>query len=469
MPSTTAPDGRLASALSYRDTRRRARSRSAARIDRPAVLVELDGKVGDAARGDVGGHVDLAATDDAEVDHAAAGGGVEPGVGGRQAGLVEGVHQLGERLRLVDPAEELPDGPEVLDVVDQRGAGEGHQQGTRDAGPDALGELQDVLRALGGLVLDEVRLVDDHAAEAEVAEPAHMAVEHLVVDDDDVGEAVDRVTVAVDHGGRAVGRPEAGLARPVGLDDVRHDHEQRVGVRRLRGEQRLSRLAQARLVGEQEGPVAGRGGGDQLRLVRHQLQATRRVPGGRRGKGHARRGSAAGALERAEERAEQLPTGQAASDGPCSAGRTRSRGRGRGWPAVARRPTAARPDARWWRTAAAGSVGATSSGAGSIPAALSMSRLSDLAASETTASSARSASSAGVADGGLREDRRDPVEALELLGPVGVAAGLVRPDPGVLLAHQQCDDLELRAHARASRGRAGRPPRPHGRRGRAPR
>ena len=263
MPSTTAPD---------RAARERAlvpRHQPAGEValglpDRPAGrLVELDGEVGDAAGGDVGGHVDLAATDDAEVDHALAGGGVEPRVGGRQAGLLERVHQLGERLLLVDPAEELPDGPEVLDVVDQRGAGEGHQQRARDAGPDALGELQHVLRALGGLVLDEVRLVDDHAAEAEVAEPAHVAVEHLVVDDDDVGEAVDRVAVAVDHGGRAVRRPEAGLARPVGLDDVRHDHEQRVGVRRLRGEQRLGRLAQARLVGEQEGPVAGRGGGDQ--------------------------------------------------------------------------------------------------------------------------------------------------------------------------------------------------------------
>ena len=53
-------------------------------------------------------------------------------------------------------------------------------------------ELQHVLRALRGLVLDEVRLVDDHAAEAEVAEPADVPVEDLVVDDDDVGEAVDR-------------------------------------------------------------------------------------------------------------------------------------------------------------------------------------------------------------------------------------------------------------------------------------
>jgi hypothetical protein len=48
-----------------------------------------------------------------------------------------------------------------------------------------------VLRALRALVLDEVRLVDDHPAEAEGAEPADVAVEHLVVDDDDVGERVD--------------------------------------------------------------------------------------------------------------------------------------------------------------------------------------------------------------------------------------------------------------------------------------
>ena len=74
----------------------------------------------------------------------------------------------------------------------------------------------------------------------------------------------------------------------------------------------------------------------------------------------------------------------------------------------------------------------------------------------------------GVADGGLREDRRDAVEALELLGPVRLAAGLVGPDAGALLAQQQGDDLELRARRRASPGRAGRPPRPRGRRGRAP-
>src|SRR3712207_7683186 len=43
------------------------------------------------------------------------------GVGGRQAGVLERVHQRAQRLAVVDPAEELPDGAEVVDVVDQRG------------------------------------------------------------------------------------------------------------------------------------------------------------------------------------------------------------------------------------------------------------------------------------------------------------------------------------------------------------
>ena len=235
------------------------------RPDRPAGLtVQLDREVGDAAGGDVGGHVDLAAADDAEVDHALPRRRVEALLGGRQAGVLERVRQLAEGLAVVDPAEELPDRPEVLDVVDQRGAGQRHQQGPRGTGADAAGEREDVLRALRALVLDEVGLVHDHAAEAEVTEPPPVPVEHLVVHHDDVGEPVDRLAVALHHGDRAVRRPAGRLAGPVGLDDARHDDQQRVGVRRLRGEQRLGRFAQTRLVGEQERPVAGRGRGDHL-------------------------------------------------------------------------------------------------------------------------------------------------------------------------------------------------------------
>ncbi len=172
-----------------------------------------------------------------------------------------------------------------------------------------------MLRALRGLVLDEVGLVHDHAAEAEVAEPAHVAVENLVVEHDDIGEAVDSLAVALHHGGRAAGSPAGRLTGPVGLDDVRHDDEQRVGVRCFRGEQRLGRLAQTRLISEQERPVTGSGRGDQLPLVRHQLQARRGEPCRRRRERHARRGSPTGTLEGTQQRAEQLPAGQAARTG----------------------------------------------------------------------------------------------------------------------------------------------------------
>ena len=158
-------------------------------------------------------------------------------------------------------------------------------------------------------------LVHDHAAEAEITEPPQVAVEYLVVEHDDVGEAVDSLAVALHHGGRAVRRPAGRLTGPVDLDDVRHDDEQRVGVRRFRGEQRLGRFAQTRLVGEQERPVAGSGCGDQLPLMRHQLQARRGEPCRRRRKRHARRGSPAGALEGTQQRAEQFPAGQAPRTG----------------------------------------------------------------------------------------------------------------------------------------------------------
>ena len=100
--------------------------------------LELDRQVGDTAGGDVGGDVDLAAADDAEVDHGLSRGRVERVVGRREAGLLERRHQRVARLALLDPAEHLPDRPEVLDVVDQRGAGQRHQQRPRDALADPL-------------------------------------------------------------------------------------------------------------------------------------------------------------------------------------------------------------------------------------------------------------------------------------------------------------------------------------------
>jgi hypothetical protein len=157
-----------------------------------------------------------------------------------------------------------------------------------------------------------VRLVDDHAAEAVLADPVDVPVEDLVVDDHDVGEPVDGVAVAVDHRHGAVRRPELGLAGPVGLDDVGDDGEQRVGAGDLRRQQRLRGLAEARLVGQQEGAVPLGDRREHLGLMGHQLQTRREHRRSRVGQIHARRRTRDGVLERVEHRPDQLPAGQPA-------------------------------------------------------------------------------------------------------------------------------------------------------------
>ena len=220
--------------------------------------------------------------------------------------------------------------------------------GRADARADPLGELQHVLRALRGLVLDEVRLVDDHPAEAEVAEPADVPVEHLVVDDDDVGEAVDRVAVAVDHGGRPVRRPEPGLARPVGLDDVGHDDEQRVGVRRPG-----RRAAPGRSCRGRARRRAGRCGARSAAaattcawcgISSQAARARARGPGS--GSAMQAERPVAGVLEGAEQRPEQLPAGEPRGPRRGLLGGGEVGGEERVGQLAGDRPTAARRGAR---------------------------------------------------------------------------------------------------------------------------
>ena len=258
------------------------------------------------------GHVDLLAAHDAEVDHGLPGSGVEGMVGRSPVGLLQRGHQVVADPLVLDPAEELPDRPEVVDVVDERRAGQRHQQRPRDPAAHPLGDLDDLLRALRLLVLDVVRLVDHHAAEAVLAHPADVTVEHLVVDHHDVGEAVDRVAVTVDHRHRAVGSPACRLARPVGLHHVGDDAEQRIGAGDLRGEQRLRRLAEAGLVGQQEGPVTLGDRGQHLRLVGHQLEVGRQHQLPLLGQLHAGRGARDRVLEGVEDGADQVPADQPA-------------------------------------------------------------------------------------------------------------------------------------------------------------
>ena len=175
---------RAASADSYRATRRRA-SVPLRRPDRAAgLVVQLDGQVGDAAGGDVGGDVDLAAPHDAQVDDAPrARRRRSPG---RRASA-RSPRALHQRRRAASRRRSSPRNRQIarksstslISGVPVSAISSGRAR----AGPDALGEREHVLRALRRLVLDEVRLVDDHAAEAEVAQPAQVPVEHLVVDD----------------------------------------------------------------------------------------------------------------------------------------------------------------------------------------------------------------------------------------------------------------------------------------------
>ena len=417
------------------------------RADRaPRPVVELDEHVGGAPGRDVGGDVDLAAPDDAEVDDALARRAVEARVGRHQPGVLEGVHQVGERFGLVDPTEELPDRAEVLDVVDQRRAGESHQQRTSRARADPAGQVEHVLRALRGLVLDEVRLVHHHAAEAELPEPADVPVEHLVVDDHDVGETVDGFAVAVNDGRLAVRRPDVRLARPVDLDDAGHDDEQRVRVRRLGREQRLRGLSQAGLVREQEGAVAGRRGGDQPLLVRHELAAGGHphAQGFRRRQFHARR--AADALEGAEQRVEQFPTRQPARGGRPARGREVRRKEGIGHLA---RDDRLRDDP----ALGAGCRQLGLCGRGFLLGRFYACRAQHLAAQRLRRVRhdrvvRQQGEQRRVEHGGRREDLGDPVEALGLLGAVVRRAGLVLADPVVFLADEQRDGLELRPHGR---------------------
>ncbi len=325
-------------------------------------------------------------------------------------------------------------------------AGERHHQRADHAVPDALSGLQHVLRALRGLVLDEVRLVDDHAAEPERPQPADVAVEDLVVDDHDVGEAVDVVAVTVHHRGHAVRRPQRHLAGPVGLHDVRDDDEQRVGVGGLGGEQRLGGLAEAGLVGQQEGAVSGHGRGHDLRLVVHQLASGHDLQGARLGQLHAGRRPAL--LEGPEQGPEQLPAVQVPGASP----------------ALGRR-LVVRLQERVGELAGADRDGDDAARRRQVGGRLGLGRL--LGRLEPGVQHHLAPELAGVlGDGGvlgeqpqqggvagrdLGEDRGDAVQPLELLGAEGLADVAVGLDAGPLLTHEQGHDLELGAATAADR------------------
>ena len=228
------------------------------------------------------------------------------------------------------------------------------------------------------------------------------------------------VAVAVDHGGRAPRRP---AARPRGPSwSSRRWVRRRAAGRRWRPARRAAPGPSCRGRARRR---AGRCGGRPRRRRPPAPGAciSSWPPGrpqrGRLGQRHARRWRRPTASSKdAEQRAEQLPAGERARLARCAARRRRSRGRGTGWRAGARSPTAGTTR----RSAAA--VGASAPAARLLGLGLDAGGVEHLALQRLGGVGddgvlGEQLEERRVAGGRLGQDRRDAVEALELLGRAG--------------------------------------------------
>ncbi len=298
---------------------------------------------------------------------------------------------------------------------------------------------------LGGQVLDEVRLVHHHRAEAQRRGPGEVAVEDLVVDHEDVRERVHVLPVAVDDGDAAVRGPQGHLAGPVDLDDVRHHGEHRVRVRHRGCDERLCRLPQSGLVREQEGTVAAADRLEDPRLVVHEVLAGRGelVGAQRLRQRHRRRRAARSLLERAVEGVHQVPPEELATGTHLLAG-TEVRGEER----IGTRPGQdrrrhhlplgqLRRDQRGLMARSLDLLGPH------LDARLLEPLPAQLPSGETGRDVlAEEVQEAGVARCGVGEDVADPLDALQQLLAGRFAERGILLDPGTLRTHEQGDDLE---------------------------
>ena len=253
----------------------------------------------------------------------------------------------------------------------------------------------------------------------------------------------DVLAVAVDDGRHPVGHPDAGLARPVHLHDVGHHGDQREGVGGLGGEQRLGGLAEAGLVGEQEGPVPVGRGRDHLGLVLHQLEGARQHHVAGLGQRHGGGRAVADDLEGAEQRAEQLPPGQPAGLATVLGGGLEVGGQERvGQLAGEDGLRDHAPFDGQGRVEGLLLVLLLDLDAGALEHRLAHlgGLVGDLGVLREQGEEGR------LAGGRLGQDRGDAVEPLELAVALGLGQRGVGPDAGALLARQQRHGLEPRAH-----------------------
>ena len=191
--------------------------------------------------------------------------------------------------------------------------------------------------------------------------------------------------------------------------------------------------------------MPGRGRGHHPALVRHQLQVGGGESGRRVRERHAGRGPVTDALERAQQRAEQFPAGQAARTG----GALRGGGEVGGQEGVGQLPG----DHRLRHDLPLGGDGDGGRGLhrrdhfrpwfdAEVPLHLPLERPGRVG---DVGVLGQQRHQPGVPDGGGGEDGGDAVQALELLlGATVVASGF--PDAGALVPQQQGDGLELRAY-----------------------
>ena len=100
--------------------------------------------------------------------------------------------------------------------------------------------------------------------EIEFGKPANVAIEDVVIDDEDVAKRVELCTVTVHNSWSTLWKPLVNLSQPVCFHHVGHHDKQGKSTGHLSGDQCLRRLAQTRLVGQEETSVSRANGFDKL-------------------------------------------------------------------------------------------------------------------------------------------------------------------------------------------------------------
>ncbi len=155
--------------------------------------------------------------------------------------------EAGAGAELLQPPEHAQLRDQLVGVVEHRRAGQRQPQLVR---PHRLRQSADGARPLRRRVLAVVRLVEHERLRPQPRERLAMMVEHLVVEDRYLVRSRHDLA-ALDDADAAMGQPVARLALPVELQRGGADDDRRVGVVGLQRGERLDRLAEALLVGEE--------------------------------------------------------------------------------------------------------------------------------------------------------------------------------------------------------------------------